>query len=442
MPQREAEILPFAREEIERSLPERFAKVVAARSSFLAIAAGEDRLTYAELSRRADALAAEILRRQGDSAAPVAMLVRDPVAIVTAIFATWQAGKLCVPIDAALPPGRVESILRHSLSELLITDRSPAFSPTDEARVGPRELRIDALARFEAGGQAPARISGDSPACVLYTSGSTGEPKGVLRTHRSILHRARGSIASLGVRPQDRLSILHSPASPAGIRDVLAALLGGAALFIFDLRDAGFSELSRWIIREEISVLCGVVSTWRHVFANIDASVRFSSLRMVRLGSEPIYRRDVERLREHVRSDCILVTGYGATEASGVVEYRMDGATPLPPGRIPAGYLLEDVEIDVRDEDGRSVQPGDTGEVVVRCPYLASGYWRQPELTRSVFESDSADGRICAYRTGDIGRMRPDGCLELLGRQDDQVKVRGYRVNPGEIELALVEHPS
>ena len=205
MPQREAEILPFAREEIERSLPERFAKVVAARSSFLAIAAGEDRLTYAELSRRADALAAEILRRQGDSAAPVAMLVRDPVAIVTAIFATWQAGKLCVPIDAALPSGRVESILRHSQSELLITDRSPAFSPTMMRLLPPQAARASfASTRLLASKPVAKRRRGfpetrppasSTPRARRASRRACSEPTGAffiapaVRSHRSVYDR-------------------------------------------------------------------------------------------------------------------------------------------------------------------------------------------------------------------------------------------------------------
>jgi amino acid adenylation domain-containing protein len=432
-------MLPFAREEVEGSLPERFAKVAAAHSSDLAIAAGEARISYGELRARVDALAAEILDQVGPGQAPISVVVRDPVAITAAILATWEVGRLCVPIAADLPPARIASILSHSESELVITDAAPLVA-ADSAAGARRELRIDLLDCLASGGSVHPIVPGTTPACILYTSGSTGEPKGVVRTHRSLLHRAHGSIASLGIRPHDRVSIIHSLASAAGIRDMLAALLGGAALFIFDLSEAGFRELSRWIDRERITVLCGAVSTWRHAFGSLDPGVRFDSLRMLRLGSEPIYRADVERLRKHLHPDCVLVTGYGATEASGVTEYRMTGSTSLTSTRIPAGYPLQGVELAVQDDDGHPVAAGDPGEVVVRCPYLASGYWRAPQLTHSAFETD-AEGRICAYRTGDIGRLRPDGGLELLGRRDDQIKMRGYRVNPGEIELALAEQP-
>src|SRR5215471_10860679 len=432
-------LLPFALEEIERSIPERFATVAAARASAPAVAVGSNRITYAELAQRADALAMAIVRNASSSEAPVAVLLHDQVSLVAAILATWNAGRICVPLDTALPQARLEVILRDADASLVITDRASSASLPHAPRV-PR-LHVDELDGRKGQGFPSPSVRGEDPACILYTSGSTGEPKGVLRSHRSVLHRARCSVLSLGIEPQDRVSALHSPASAGGMRDLMAALLGGAALLPFNLRQDGFGELARWIEREEITVLCTVVSTLRHVLASLDPDIRFRSLRVVRLGSEPLNRRDVDRLREHVRPDCILVTGYGATEASGIVEYRIESGTPLPAGRIPAGFPLGDVEIVIRDEAGRSVAFGDAGEVTIRSRFLSSGYWRRQELTREVFESDPHDEQMRTYRTGDIGRLRPDGCLELVGRRDEQVKVRGYRVHPGEIELALVEHP-
>ncbi len=438
----DTQVLTFTHEELERSLPERFARVAASRPSALAVAVGNKRITYSELAQRSDALAAEIVRRASANDAPVAVLLHDEVSMVTGILSTWKAGKLCVPLDDALPQARLEIILRDSQAGLVITDRVSSASLPPRPGSALRQLRIDELDRLEDDGPARSTVSADTLACILYTSGSTGEPKGVVRTHRSILHRARCSVASLAIRHEDRVSALHSPASAGGLRDVVTALFGGAALLPFDLRHAGFGALARWIDREEISVLCAVVSTLRHVLASLDPQVRFPSLRAVRLGSEPLYRRDVERLLERVRSDCILVTGYGASEASGIAEYRMDPATPLPSGRVPAGYPLEDVEIIVQDQQGRPMDQGHIGEVVVRSRFLSLGYWRRPELTRALFQSDPADRQTRTYRTGDIGRLRSDGCLELLGRRDDQVKVRGYLGHPGEIELALVEHPA
>jgi amino acid adenylation domain-containing protein len=425
---------------IECSLPRRFASVVATWPSRLAVATGDRQLTYAELDRRSDALMAAILRRKLVSDAPVALLLDDPISTITGLLATWKTGKACVPLDPTFPQARLDAILRDTESGLVITDGDgsavlKAFSSLSEG-----QLRLNEVDLLEPVDAQPLTISADSLACLLYTSGSTGEPKGIMRSHRGMLHRVHCSVTSLDIQSQDRVSALHSMSSAAGLRDVLTALLAGAALLPFDLRRAGMRALAKWIDREEISILCAVVSTFRHLLAQVDPGQTFRSVRIMRLGGEPLFRQDIERSRSHFRPGCLFVVGYGATEASVVAEYRMHGEAPLPAGRIPAGYAQEGVEILVVDEDGRSVGDGQIGEVAVRSRYLFDGYWRRPDLTRAVLLTDPTDRSAPIYRTGDVGRLRSDGCLELLGRKDDQVKIRGQRVHPGEIEMALVEH--
>ncbi|MFI5324696.1 MAG: amino acid adenylation domain-containing protein, partial [Candidatus Rokuibacteriota bacterium] len=434
--------LPFNREEVERSLPERFTSVATARPAAVAIASESERVTYGELAARSDALAAAIGRPASGREAPVAVLLSDPIAMITGILAAWKAGRLCVPLAHTLPPARLEVILRDSEAGLIVTDRkgSAALPPLPGASA--RRLLLDAVDLLAAVEPPRVTVTPDSLACLLYTSGSTGRPKGVVKSHRNLLHRSRSFTASVAVRPDDRVSALHSPTFAAGLRDVLTALLSGATLLPFDLRRAGLRELAGWIDHEKISVLCAVVTTIRHLVASLGPEVRFPSVRVVRLGSEPFYRQDVERLRRHLRPDCVLISGYGASEANGIAAYRIDQDTPLPAGRIPAGYALDGVEIVLRDDAGHPVATGEAGEIIVRSRHLSPGYWRQPDLTRAMFLPDPADPQVRAYRTGDIGRLQPDGCLEILGRKDHQVKVRGYRVHPGEIEVALVEHPA
>jgi amino acid adenylation domain-containing protein len=432
--------LPFTSDAIEGSVPDRFAKIAATRPSALAVAAGNERLTYRELDGRSDGLAAAIVRATSGSGAPVALLLTDPVWIVTGMLATWKAGKFCVPLDSALPPSRLEGILHDSEAGLVVTDRDTGAILSPARDLG--QLRIDEFDLLDPAEPPRVNVRPESLACLLYTSGSTGEPKGVMQSHRNLLHRARSSIAALGVQPADRISALHSPSFFAGLRDVLTALLGGAALLPFDPRRAGLRALAEWIDREQISVLCAVVTPFRHLLAGLAPHKCFQSVRAVRLGSEPLFRQDVERFRQHFRSDCLLLAGYGASEVGGIAKYRMHHDTPLPAGRVPAGYALEGAEILVLDDDRRPVPPGVAGEVAVRSRYLSDGYWRRPDLTRATFLTDPADPNIRMYRTGDIGRLGPDGCLELIGRKDQQVKVRGYRVHPGEIELALAEHPA
>jgi len=439
------EPVPFTQADVDGSIPARFARVAASAPTRLAIVAGAERLTYGELDQRSSRLAAAIVREARGHAAPVAVLAAEPSAAIVGMLATWKAGKLCLPLDpAAVPPARLQVVLRDAEAGLVVTDRggSAAIEGLALAGSSARELRLDAVDLRAPGEAIQADVGADTLACLLYTSGSTGEPKGLVRSHRNVLHRARCAVASLAIQPADRVSALHSPSFAAGLRDVMTALLAGATLLPFDLRRAGLGALAGWIEREEISVLCAVVTTFRHLLASLGPRERFASVRVVRLGSEPLYRQDVERFRSHFSAECVLVAGYGASEASGIVEYRMHHDTPLPAGRVPAGYPLEGVELQVLDDEGRTVGPDQSGEVAVRSRYLSEGYWRRPDLTQATFRPDPIDPATRIYRTGDIGRLRPDGCLELLGRRDQQVKVRGYRVHPGEIELALAEHPA
>ncbi|HKZ08709.1 MAG TPA: AMP-binding protein [Methylomirabilota bacterium] len=428
----------FSAGEVEGSVPARFARVAADRADALAIVTERERLSYRALDRRSDALAGAIARAGGPADAPVAVHAADPLSTIVAMLAVWKAGRFCVPLDPALPPARLEVILRDAEAGLLVAEDPAAFTPAADRHM----LRLGAV-DLEAPGPPPRpALAGDSLACLLYTSGSTGEPKGVVRTHRNLLHRARCAVGSLGIREGDRVSALHSPAFGAGLRDVLAALLGGATLCPFDLRRAGLTALGDWIDREGITVLCAVVTTLRHFLATLDADRRFPSIRIVRLGSETLFREDVDRLRARLAPGCVIVAGYGASEASGIVEYRIGPGTPLPPGRVPAGYPLEGVEILILGGEGAPLPVGEAGEIAVRSRYLSPGYWRRPDRTRATFVGDGTGAAPRIYRTGDLGRLAPDGCLDLIGRLDHQVKIRGYLVHPDEIERRLLEHPA
>ena len=431
----------FTAGEVEGSVPARFARVAGARAGALAIVTEGERLTYAQLDRRSDTLAAAVARATGPTDTPVAVIASEPAATIVAMLAVWKAGRFCVPLDGALPPARLAVILRDAEAGLLLADDATAAGRLSGASFDGHVLRMDEMDLDAAVAPPTPALTADTLACLLYTSGSTGEPKGVVRTHRNLLHRARCAVASLAIGPDDRVSALHSPAFGAGLRDVLAALLGGATLLPFDVRSAGLVPLAAWINRERITVLCAVVTTLRRLVASLPPDERFPSVRAIRLGSEPLFDTDVERLRARLAPDCLIIAGYGASEASGIVEYRIGAGTPLPRGRVPAGYPLEGVEILVLDEAGTTLEVGRVGEVAVRSRYLSPGYWRRPDRTRAQFHGDAAGAGVRTYRTGDLGRLAPDGCLEVLGRHDQQVKVRGYLVHPGEIERRLAEHP-
>ena len=408
-----------------------FARVARTRPTALAVSTRSMRLTYAELHRRAAGVAAAVAARSPDGSQPVAVMADDPVARIAAMLGVWTAGRPTVVIDAADPGPRVAAILRDAGADLILTD---AGARRD---LGCQVLDLSAIPGLDPGEVVP--VSADHPFALVYTSGSSGIPKAVVRHHRHQLHRTRWMIRSLGLGPGDRMSSLHVPTTAVGLRDVVAGLLAGATVLPFDVRRAGLGELARWLDDEAVSVLCASATAFRHLVASVEPSRRFASVRAVRLGSEPAYRADVDAFRRHFLEEAVLVTGYGATEANGICEYRIGRDTALPSGRVPAGFPADGIELLVVDDAGRPLPVGEVGEVVVRSSFLSPGYWRQPDLTAAAF-AENEGGETRRYRTGDIGRLDADGCLTVFGRRDEQVKVRGYRVHPDEIEAALRDH--
>jgi acyl-coenzyme A synthetase/AMP-(fatty) acid ligase/acyl carrier protein len=164
----------------------------------------------------------------------------------------------------------------------------------------------------------------------------------------------------------------------------------------------------------------------------------FPKLRQI-TPSGRLYKKDVERIRKHIPVDCLLIQRLASTETGMITRFKIDQNTKLSSNVIPVGYAVEDKEVLILNEAGEPLDFNCVGEIVVKSRYLASGYWRRPDLTQKAFLADQDGSDRKMYRLGDLGRMRPDGCLELIGRKDFQVKIRGYRVELGEIEAALLD---
>ena len=172
--------------------------------------------------------------------------------------------------------------------------------------------------------------------------------------------------------------------------------------------------------------------------STLPETATFPRLRLIQTGGEPVTRQDVALYNTHCAPDCLFVNGFGLTETGPVCMYVLDQASPLPDHLVPVGYAVEDMEVLLLDDAGKAVAQGEVGEIIVQSDALAAGYWRNPTLTQATFLSDPDGGGVRRYRTGDLGRLRPDGGLEHLGGKDAQVKIRGNRVNIAEVEQALL----
>jgi acyl-coenzyme A synthetase/AMP-(fatty) acid ligase/acyl carrier protein len=216
--------------------------------------------------------------------------------------------------------------------------------------------------------------------------------------------------------------------------------LNGATLYPLDVKSEGLTGLLNLLIEDEITVYHSVTTLFRYLANTLTGVEKFPKLRLIILGGEPVLRREVTLYEKYFSSDCLLSTGLGSTETGTARVFLIDKKTEVNSNMMPPlGYEVEDKDILLLDDAGAEVDLGDIGEIAVKSRYLALGYWQNPTLTQAAFVPEPAGGSERIYRTGDLGRMLPDGCLVHLGRKDFQVKIRGYRIELAEIEMALID---
>jgi len=201
------------------------------------------------------------------------------------------------------------------------------------------------------------------------------------------------------------------------MKNMVMAILNGASLFPYEVRQKGLDELVALMRCEEITITVMGASLFRSFVDVLGDADTFPNLRLIRLGSETIQERDVELYKRHFPPHCLLVNGLASGETQTIRFYCMNHDTVTTGPIVPVGYPVEDKTILLLDDDGKEVEAGQVGEIVVMSRYLASGYWRRPELTNAVFRPADAPGGPRSYYTGDLGRMNPDGSLVCLGRK-------------------------
>jgi amino acid adenylation domain-containing protein len=430
--------IEFAAEATEQSIPARFEQQVVQHPGRLAVKSKRQKLTYAELNNLANRVAGVILAQQEEGPAPIGLLCGQEALGVALLLGVLKAGKLAVPVDPSHPAARIRDILADAQAKLIVTDTQhrPLADAVAEARTP--VLDLDALASPLFAEDLALPLSPDSPAFFLYTSGSTGQPKGVVITHRHALHNIRQQTNVLHLCADDRLALLRSYSVASGMRLIWSALLNGAALCTYRIEAEGLAPLARWLQQERITMYDSAATVFRQFVSTLTGEEQFPTLRLIRLGNEPVSTRDVALYQQHFARDCLLINAWGATETGTICMYFVDTESQLLGTHVPVGYVVDDVEVLLLDDDHQPVGGDRVGELAVRSRYLAAGYWRRPDLSRAAFLPDPTGGNERIYLSGDVGRLRPDGCLEHLGRQDTQIKVRGFRVELVEVEQALL----
>ena len=425
----------FEKNEIEQSIPERFEKQVEKYSDRIAISDGERKITYEQFNKDANRIARSILELRGGNSEPIALLLEHGFHSIVGIYGVLKAGKFYIPLEPSYPYARIAYMLEDSQAQLIVTDSKNLDMAKQLSGGSTRIIVIDEI-KPEVSDENPGiSISPDSLAYIIYTSGSTGRPKGVFNNHRNLLHIVMRCTNEMSICPDDRFSFIRSYSFNGALKDIYCSLLNGASIHPFDLKEQGFMGLAEWLIREEVTIYISVVTSFRQMVSILTGNERFPNLRLIYVGGEMVTKRDFELYKKYMKDAGIFSCGLGTSETSSAAHFFSDRDSEIEGSVMPIGYSLEDTEVFIVDENHKRLDPDKIGEIAIKSKYNALGYWRKPEETKKAFLPEAEGGST--YLTGDLGVMTPDGCLIHKGRKDQQVKVRGHRIETAEIEMAL-----
>jgi amino acid adenylation domain-containing protein len=418
----------------EETIPNRFEAVAAAHPSCVAVRTARSEWTYEELNRRANRIARVIHGTPGPEA--VALFFEHDAPLIAGVLGALKAGKSYVPLDPSYPRERIGDMLRDSQARLILANH--ATTPLARILAGSDFpiVDIDSIAPEVSGENLRLPLRPESLAYILYTSGSTGRPKGVAQSHRNVLAFIKSYTSELQIDASDRLTLVSSCSFDASVVDIFGALLNGARLDSIDVPSGGTTALIGALAKGGVTIFHSTPTLYRNLVGAAGSQV-FPTIRLVVLGGEEVHKSDVDSFKKHF-PEALFVNLAGQTESSINLLYFVDKHTPLSRASVPMGYPVADTEILLLDGEGGPTEL--LGEIGIRSAHLALGYFRQEELTRRAFLPDPEGGMRRIYRTGDLGRRLPDGSLEFVGRRDDQVKVRGFRIEPSEVEDALIRN--
>ena len=399
---------------------------------------GGGRMTYGELDARATRLARHLRRHGVRAGTRVGICLERGAEQVVAALAALRAGAAYVPLDPAYPAERLAFMLADTAAPVLVTDSALAERlPEHPART----VRVDADAAAIAAEPATPLEVGTDPgfaAYVMYTSGSTGRPKGVEVPHRAVVRLARGrDHAAIG--PGDVVLHLAAASFDAATLELWPALLNGARVALYPPEQPSLEGLARAVAEHGVTVLWLTAG-----FFHLVVEQRIAALARVRwlmAGGDVLSVPHVRRVL-HELPETRLVNGYGPTENTVFTTCHPVAALDGDAAAVPIGRPIAGGWVRVLDAALQPVPEGVPGELYAGGDGLALGYARRPALTAERFVPDPFAPGARLYRTGDRVRWRRDGTLEFLGRLDAQVKVRGFRVEPGEVEAALRAHPA
>ncbi|NEP14721.1 MAG: amino acid adenylation domain-containing protein [Symploca sp. SIO2C1] len=428
-----------------------FASWVKSTPEHPAICQGDRTWSYRELSASAEAIA-QVLRSKGiDQGEPVAVCGSRSFGLIASMLGILLNGSVLLTIDQNLPQQRQQLILQEAKAKyLLYVGNQPSADEWIGESVEIINVAEDTGQAIEAtiANLQPIELPAINPedaAYIFFTSGTTGVPKGVLGVHKGLSHFLNWQRQTFDVGQNDRIAQLTGLSFDAVLRDIFLPLTSGATLCLLEATaDLSSSYILPWLERKRISLLHTVPSLAQSWLVDIPADVSLRELRRVFFTGEPLTDQLITRWREAFPEVGEIINFYGPTETTMVKFYYRVPGDNLLTGVQPIGYPQPSTQGLILGENNQLCGIGEPGQIVIRTPFRSLGYINTSEENQQKFvqNPERDDQKDLLYYTGDRGRYRPDGSIEILGRIDHQVKIRGVRIEPGEIEVVLNQHPA
>ena len=422
----------------EETIPNRFLQQVALQPEQLAIHTEQECWTYADLNQKSNQIAHQIISTSKEKDNKIALLFSQEPLMLAALLGVLKSGKAYIPLSTSLPKQRLKAMLADAQATTIITTQTykslaKALSPHITIIV------VEDIPEDTSTQNPNIKIPPESLAYIIYTSGSTGTPKGVMQNHKNVLHFVDTYIEQLNIHKHDKLTQLAYYNFDAAVMDMYGALLSGATLYPFDLKKENLHNVAKRIKNEKITIFHSTPTVFRYFTEVLTAKENFPDIKFVVLGGEMLTKQDINCFKKYFNHQSTLINLYGSTESSLNLLHTINHPIDLSSHTVPIGKPVKETDLILFNKNNQETPL--YGEIAIRSPYLFLGYLGQEDLTHETLKYDK-ETNMYIYKTGDIGRLMPNGDIQCCGRQDHQVKIRGHRVELGEIEAILMEHTS
>lgn len=432
--------IPFPKAEIEQSIPQRFETQVTRFATSPAVKIGESVLSYNALNEYANRIAQKLIEGFRPQDTPVIILMDQGIPFIAATLGTLKARRFYAPLDVGATKADLVELVRSLKPAVILTDNEHKTLGRQIQPTGVELIDVETLDTTSSAENPNLLIASESLAYVYFTSGSTGKRKGVMDTHRNVLHNVMRYTNSLKLCHEDRLSLLHPAHFSACVSSQFGALLNGACIFPHPVTPETIQPLPQWLNQQSITVYHSVPQVFQYA---LDETTRSSSLRIIRLEGDVVHIEHLRLFKAHAPAACTLVNGLGTTETGLCTQFFFDHNSELPESTIPIGYPVEDMSVRVIDDSSNEVTDNSVGEFVIQSEFLSPGYWQDSEATRKAFSQHPEHDKLRRWKTGDLGSIQTSGCIHHLGRLNDKgnkVQPRPHMPpkSPTEIQLAAI----